>query len=281
MKTAIKTVRSFGPVTRPESYVNPEWWRHIFNALYLKTDGDVVDDENITRHETRLFIKLLQLKKENTILDICCGQGRHCSEFYKRGFTNVEGIDRSAFLVAKARNKSKLNGYKIVFKEGDARNLQYPPDSFDVVTILGNSFGYFQHTADDIRVLQSAFKILKPGGKILIDIADGSFLKHKFVPRSWEWINNNYFVCRERSLSANKKKLISREVITHTRKGVIADQFYAENLYTENEIKFLLQQAAFTNIILHSSLKVNSIRDQDLGMMENRIILTAIKLKKH
>lgn len=277
MKTAIKTVKSFGPVTRPESYVNPEWWRHIFNALYLKTDGDVVDDENITRHETGLFIKLLKLKKENTVLDVCCGQGRHCFEFFKRGFTNVEGIDRSAFLITKARNKSKLNGYKIVFKEGDARNLQYAPESFDVVTILGNSFGYFQHTADDICVLQSAFKILKPGGKILIDIADGNFLKHNFVPRSWEWINNNYFVCRERSLSANKKKLISREVITHTKKGVIADQFYAENLYTENDIKLLLQQAGFTNITLHSSLKVNSIRNQDLGMMENRLIITAVK----
>lgn len=74
----MKTVKSFGPVSEPESYVKPEWWRHIFNALYPKTDADVVNDESITKYETSLFIKLLKLKKEDVILDVCCGQGRHC-----------------------------------------------------------------------------------------------------------------------------------------------------------------------------------------------------------
>lgn len=277
MKTAIKTVRSFGPVNQPESYVNPEWWRHIFNALYLKTDADVVNDDNITKQETDLFAKQLNLRKEDAILDVCCGQGRHCFELYTRGFINVEGIDRSAFLITKARNKTKLNDYKIIFREGDARNLPHASATFDAVTILGNSFGYFQSAADDIKVLQSVFNVLKSGGKILVDVADGNFLRYNFTPRSWEWINNNYFVCRERSLSANAKKLISREVVTHTRKGVIADQFYAENLYTENDLKILLQQAGFTNIVLHSCLKVISQRNQDLGMMENRLIFTAEK----
>jgi|SRR5438552_5313449 len=277
MKTAKKTLRSFGPVAQPESYVNPEWWRHIFNALYLKTDGDVVDDDTITQYEIDMFTGLLELQKEDAILDVCCGQGRHCFELFKRGFINVEGIDRSAFLIAKARNKSRLNNYVITFKEGDARKLPYPESNFDAVTILGNSFGYFQSSEEDIKVLQSVLYVLKPKGKILLDVADGNYLKSNFTARSWEWINRNYFVCRERSLSANNKKLISREVITHTGKGVIADQFYAENLYSENDLQSLLHKAGFVNITMHSSLKINSQRNQDLGMMANRLIITAYK----
>jgi hypothetical protein len=33
-----------GPVENLESYVKADWWRHLFNANYLRTDGDIVED---------------------------------------------------------------------------------------------------------------------------------------------------------------------------------------------------------------------------------------------
>ena len=145
--------------------------------------------------------------------------------------------------------------------------------------ILGNSFGYFESSEDDVKVLLSAAKVLKPGGKLLIDVADGDFLKDHFKPRSWEWINKTHFVCRERCLSASGKKLISREVIIHTNKGVIADQFYSENLYDRDDLVNLLTLSGFENIMVSQPLEVKSQRNQDLGMMENRIIVIASLMK--
>jgi D-alanine-D-alanine ligase len=46
-------------------------------------------------------------------------------------------------------------------------NYLTPTDSFDTVLILGNSFGYFESTQDDLKVLTEVFRVLKPGGKIL------------------------------------------------------------------------------------------------------------------
>lgn len=77
-------------------------------------------------------------------------------------------------------------GLKIGFKEGDARKLPFPPDTFDVVMILGNSFGYFESNEDDIMILKEVFRVLKPEGTFLIDVADGSYLRTHFQPRSWE-----------------------------------------------------------------------------------------------
>ena len=37
-----------GPISNLEENVTEDWWNKIFNAYYLKTDGDVVEDENIT-----------------------------------------------------------------------------------------------------------------------------------------------------------------------------------------------------------------------------------------
>jgi len=271
---------SLGPVENLEEHVRPDWWRLIFNSLYLKTDGDVVDDQDITKDEVDLFVDVMGLSKENKILDLCCGQGRHSLEMARRGFENVEGLDRSHYLIQKARTKAKDENILIKFKEGDARKMFYPVDNFDVVMIPGNSFGYFENLKDDIKVLKEVLRVLKPWGKILIDIADGDFIRNNFQPRSWEWLDKKYFVCRERSLSIDKQRLISREVIVHVEKGVIADQFYAERLYSLKYLKELLQSAGFSKIKHHTNISPNSKRNQDLGMMENRLIVTGVAKKE-
>jgi D-alanine-D-alanine ligase len=57
--------------------------------------------------------------------------------------------------------------------------------------------------------------------------------------------------------------------------GVIADQFYAERLYTRESISKLLEKTGFRNIRHHGHTEALSDRDQDLGMMARRILLTA------
>ncbi len=264
-----------GPVNELEEYVKKDWWKRIFNAYYLKTDGDVVEDQKITSTEVDSFSKILELKPEHRILDLCCGQGRHSIEFTERGFYKVDGLDRSRYLIQKAKSVVKKKGLICKFREGDARKVQYPNDEFDRVLILGNSFGYFESINDDIKVLKEVYRILKPWGKLLIDLTDGAYVKQNFQPRSWEWIDKEHFVCRERALSADEQRLISREVITHVNKGVLVDQFYAERLYSAEHIKHLLEKVDFSDIEFHGTISPDSQRNQDLGMMEQRLIVTA------
>ncbi len=267
--------RCLGPVGTLEEHVRPDWWRSIFNSLYLKTDGDVVDDQSQTRQEVGVFCDVVQLGPEDKVLDLCCGQGRHSLELTRRGFKHVEGLDRSHYLIQKAKRTAQKEGLAVRFREGDARKLPYAPDSFDVVLILGNSFGYFETVKDDLQVLKEVFRILKPWGRLLVDVADGQHVRRNFQPRSWEWMDKNHFVCRERSLSADRQRLISREVITHVEHGVMADQFYAERLYTRDSLTKLMEQAGFTEPTCHATIKSDSQRNQDLGMMERRIVMTA------
>ncbi len=271
--------KCFGPVPDLEDYVKKDWWKRIFNAYYLKTDGDVVDDQKITKSEVNYFTKIMNFQPEHHILDLCCGQGRHSIELASRGFKYIYGLDRSRYLIQKAKSNARKCGVSCSFREGDARKLPYNPDAFDSVIILGNSFGYFESINDDFTVLKEVFRVLIPWGKVLIDLTDGEYIKRNFQPRSWEWIDKDHFVCRERSLSLDKQKLISREVITHVNKGVLVDQFYSERLYSKNRITQLLKKVGFSDIIFHNSITPESQRNQDLGMMEKRIIITA-KVKK-
>ena len=275
-----KLIDALGPVENLESYVKADWWRHLFNANYLRTDGDVVEDADITRKEADLFLKAMGASPVWKILDLCCGQGRHSLEIAQRGYANVVGFDRSHYLIIRARKLNKERGLFVTFKEGDARKLPFANDNFDAVMIAGNSFGYFESDADDLRVLMEALRVLKPAGKLLIDITDGDYMRENFQPRSWEWIDRNYFVCRERSLSQNRRRLISREVITHVNKGVVADQFYAERLYSHGDIDALLTRSGFENARNHSTVSSGSKRNQDLGMMARRIVVVASAKKE-
>jgi D-alanine-D-alanine ligase len=277
-KRSTRQAMVLGPVDSLEDHVQADWWRNIFNCLYLKTDADVVDDLHITRKEVDLFSTILNLTTDDTILDLCCGQGRHALEISKRGF-KVEGLDRSRYLIQKAKASARKENLSVKFKEGDARKLPFPPDSFEVVMMLGNSFGYFETVQDDLRILKEIFRVLKPWGRVLLDVTDGEYLKEKFQARSWEWIDKKLFVCRERSLSADRQRLISREVIADVTKGVIADQFYAERLYTREDLLTLLKEAGFSDGVIHGEIATDSVRNQDLGMMEKRIMITG-RVKK-
>jgi D-alanine-D-alanine ligase len=267
---------SLGPVADLESHLPPEWWRKLFNALYVKTDGDVVENNENTRREVDFIVSAAAVQPATShILDLCCGQGRHCIELARRGFRNVTGVDRSRYLIRLARKRAQNEGLQVVFKEGDARTPRLSEASFDCVAIMGNSFGYFSNKQDDEKVLATVGKLLRPSGQLVLDITDGAYMAEHFDRRSWEWIDEHHFVCRERSISQDRERLISREVIVHDEMGVIADQFYAERLYTRDGIQRLLDKCGFRNIRHHGTAEAVSDRDQDLGMMARRLLLTA------
>ena len=270
---------SIGPVEDLESYVKADWWRDIFNANYLRTDGDVVEDPDITEAEIDAFLELVDVAPDSCILDLCCGQGRHLLELARRGFTNLYGVDRSHYLISRAKRVARQQGFAATFREGDARKLRFRDNTFDLIYLAGNSFGYFESAEDDIAVLAELRRLLKPSGQLLIDFTDGDFLRQNFEQRSWEWIDKNYFVCRERTLSRDNERLISREVITHSKKGVVADQFYAERLYNADQLGGLLSDNGF-EVRQARPMSTVSKRNQDLGMMAQRVILTARSNKR-
>ncbi|MBC8338142.1 MAG: methyltransferase domain-containing protein [Rhodospirillales bacterium] len=275
MKPKAPTRRTLGPVSDLERHLPAEWWRTLFNAVYLRTDGDVVENDTNTQADVDLVIDAIGLEVNDRILDLCCGQGRHSLELARRGFRRITGLDRSRYLIRLARKRAKERGFDVRFREGDARKFAFRGNDFDCVLVMGNSFGYFDQEDDDLAVLSTVSRALRPSGKLFMDVTNGDWMRENFEPRSWEWIDENHFVCRERSLSADGDRLVSREVVVHAEKGVIADQFYAERLYTRDRLHQLLGEAGLYDIRFHDEVETLSSRGTDLGMMARRNIVSA------
>jgi D-alanine-D-alanine ligase len=266
---------TLGPVASLEAHLPREWWRHLFDALYILTDGDVVEDDTATAAEIDLVLRTTGISSAARVLDLCCGQGRHLLELARRGFRRLAGVDQSAYLLALARRRARQRGVRLALTRADARLLARPVRPADAVLILGNSLGYFESEDGDRAVLASARRALAPGGWIVLDLADGAWLRRSFEPRSWEWLSARHLVCRERELARAGDRIVCREVIVDTYRGVIGDRFYAERLYTPTAVARLLRATGFEPHDGPVRIATEAAPGHDIGLMGRRFLMIA------
>jgi SAM-dependent methyltransferase len=109
------------------------------------------------------ILELVQ-RTEGRVLDLACGPGRRSIPLAQRGFA-VTGVDRSAFLLERARARGAEHGVAVEWLQADMRDFRRP-DSFDLALSLFTSFGYFRDDADNQRVFDNVVASLRPGGSV-------------------------------------------------------------------------------------------------------------------
>ena len=73
--------------------IDSDWWKELFDDIYLLTDARSVCNKELTRLEVDFLQETLDLDKSAPILDLCGGQGRHSLELSRRGFMKVTVLD--------------------------------------------------------------------------------------------------------------------------------------------------------------------------------------------
>lgn len=102
------------------------------------------------------------INSNTKVMDLCCGDGIHSISLgYLSNHVIATDIAENSIEIAKLRAKA-LNINSIQFLKGDAENIQFPDNSFDVVTIVG-SISYVELEKFTAEVL----RILKPGGRFI------------------------------------------------------------------------------------------------------------------
>lgn len=147
---------------------NQDWWQKAFNKEYFEA-FDYIYSEKRGIKETEFVIKKSGIKKDSKVLDLACGQGRHSIPLAKRGI-KVTAIDFSNFLINKAKESAIKSKASITFLKKDIRAYS-KKNYFDLVILLGNSFGYFSDK-DNERVIVNVNSSLKKGGKFILDLSN-------------------------------------------------------------------------------------------------------------
>jgi SAM-dependent methyltransferase len=204
----------------------------MWDKTYILSE---LPSEAETEEEVEFILDVLGLQEGATVLDLCCGQGRHGQRLSDTGLT-VIGVDSSRFLLETAREQSGL--YLV---EGDMRAIPLKPVC-DAVINLFTSFGFFDE-ADNRKVLSQIASVLKPRGKFLLDHWNPYAVVQLDVTRNWWWVSESTLALAEVEYHPESGQLFDHRTIIDLPTGAIQKAVNCVRFYFPTESEAMLEAA--------------------------------------
>lgn len=236
------------------------WWRDYFGDDFFKLHVDLFP-EGLSRREVAGMIELLQLAAGARVLDVPCGWGRHAVLLAEAGF-QVVGSDLSHALL---RRHGSPNGPGPSFVSADIRMQPLRAASFDAVINVFTSLGLFLDDAEDLRALREAHRLLKPGGRFLLESMHRDDVIAEYADRDrWQLPDGTEVRVRRRF---DPVKGISYEQLRWRRGNETGEKRHALRLRTATEIDGLLRAAGFTEVAYYGSWEGEPFTHRDASLI--------------
>lgn len=224
-------------------FENDELWEDLFPFMFPPHRLDEADQE------TEKTLVLSGITK-GSALDLCCGPGRHSIALAARGF-DVTAVDRTAFLLDKARERAKQAGTDIEFVQCDMRAF-VRQGSYDLAVNLFTSFGYFDDHEDNLEVLRNVCDSLKQGGALVMDLMGKEVLARIFQPVGCNKLDDGSLLVQQRKPTNDWNRM--QNEWTLIRNGRVKTFEITHWIYSGQELKDMLRGAGFGEVRVFGNL---------------------------
>lgn len=250
------------------------WYEELFDNYARK-----YDQEPFVRGasgECDFIEKEIGRDKTVRILDIGCGTGRHAIELTVRGYS-VWGVDLSESQLARAREKAQARGLSIPFLRHDARDLPFEGE-FDVAVMLcEGGFSLMETDEMNFKILESAFRSLKPGGKLIFTALNALFpLFHSVKDFMEDHAGEGNAACAECAfdlMTFRERALFSMSDDAGVEKELQTDERY----YAPSEIAWLLHSLGFAPVDIYGARLGAFSRNDPLTCDDYEMLVVAQK----
>ena len=245
-----------------EWFENESFWRELYPYMFDENRFAQADEQ------VRKVLKLAGVRR-GAVLDLCCGPGRHSVALAKRGF-QVTGVDRTRFLLNKARRHAKSARVRVEFVRSDMRDFARP-NTYKLALSMWTSFGYFDNKNDDRRALGNIFKSLKPGGVCVIDVFGKERLAKIMHPATATRNLDGSLLIQMHEIFDDWTRIRNEWILI---KGNRAKRFkFHHTMYSGQELSDQLQQAGFSQVKLYGDFD-----GQPYGPDAPRLVAVARKI---
>jgi SAM-dependent methyltransferase len=224
-------------------FEDEDFWRETYAFMFPKLRFEVAPNT------VKQLMELTKVRGR-TALDLCCGPGRHSVALAQRGFS-VTGVDRTKYLLNKARARARRLGVTVEWVLQDMRNF-VRPNAYDLALSMFTSFGYFDTRSEDRRVLGNVFASLRPGGAFVIDVNGKEGIARTFQPKSVDTLADGSILAEQREIVDGWSRMLNTWTVI--RKGRAKHFQLRLNLYSGQELRDALTYAGFTDVKLYGSL---------------------------
>src|SRR5438034_3509508 len=182
-------------------------------GFWMATYPFMFTEESFERAASEIpkIIALTGCAKGCSVLDLCCGPGRHSVPFAKHGF-NVTGVDRSAFLLSKARTYAEKQKVNLMWVHEDMRSFGQP-DGLNLALSLFTSFGFFDDMTENQTVVRNLHRSLVRDGVLIMDVVAKEQLARIFQPTGSRALENGDLLFERRFLRGDWERIESEWVI--------------------------------------------------------------------
>lgn len=140
-----------------------QWFETWFDTKYYHSLYKHRDENEAVYFIQRLLDEL-ELASGSRVMDLACGKGRHSMTLFDAGL-RVVGLDLSKNSILHLKEKETEG---LEFHQWDMRE-RFKESYFDCVFNLFTSFGYFDDTQENYRVIDAIQFGLKHGGRLVLD----------------------------------------------------------------------------------------------------------------
>ena len=184
------------------------------------------------------------------ILDAGCGNGRHAIPLARAGY-RVVALDGSRSLLAAAR-RTACGAERPRFVRGSYARLPVAPGSFDAVICLGTALGYTGEEADRVA-LREFRRVLAPGGRLVIETMHLGEIGTRVGEQEERALASGDVLRFERRFDRVRSLMHETQRLEDgSRDG--ARRSYELRVYSEDELRRMLERAGFVVIGHHGSL---------------------------
>jgi SAM-dependent methyltransferase len=199
---------------------------------------------NAALDEVAHAVNLLGLSAGASVLDLCCGPGRHSLELARRG-CRVTGVDRTGLYLRGAQERAGAENLTIEFVQSDMRVFRRE-NSFDGAINLFSSFGYFENPDEDLQVLRNLHASLRSGARLVMQMVGKEILARAFAPKHWiEYPDGSYFLS-EREVADDWSGIHNRWIVIRGAQRKVFD--FTHRIYSAAELKGALRAAGFSAV---------------------------------
>ncbi|MEN6626831.1 MAG: class I SAM-dependent methyltransferase [Candidatus Sumerlaeia bacterium] len=228
------------------------WFRRAFDDQY----ADLYAHRNLIEaaRAVRLLHRALELAPEMSVLDLCCGPGRHL-HFLGRGVKRAVGLDLSPTLLRRAALHWRADDddsesgagpspsrRRALLVRADMRRLPLADGSFDRVINLFTSYGYFLNEADNQHVLEEIARVLRGGGKLALDHMNRDALLAGLVPASERLLPGMRRLVERRRWNAQTQRVV-KDIELHEPGGGVRSWHESVRVYKPDELESMLREA--------------------------------------
>lgn len=224
-----------------EWYAEERFWKVLYTFLF----GE--DRFREAEEHAGPLVEFLGLQAGQSVLDLCCGPGRFAIPLASRDI-GVTGVDRSAFLLGRARSKAKERGVEVEWVESDMRRF-VRKEAFDAVLNLFTSFGYFADEQDDVLVLANVLQSLKPGGTLLMDLSCKEQVAKVFQPVHAEEVEDGAILVQKHRIADGWDRIENEWILIGTDDTVERFHF-SHRLYSGRELADRMRSVGFADVHL-------------------------------